>query len=159
MRLWTYHPASFRVDDPNLRIDYTLGDIWNCDSVKTREGYRRALPRLHQLLDGETQFLWCCTGPRQFVRITESIDLVEWELLVPDAQVLSLYRESLWKSILYEGGDHWAELLVSDLSEAGNKDIGALLRVPIEPEWATRREMEPRYPSRPQTAGRGGTDG
>jgi hypothetical protein len=48
MRLWTYHAERFEIDDPRLRIDWTIGRFWNL--TDKRFNYREALPELHKLL-------------------------------------------------------------------------------------------------------------
>ena len=71
-----------------------------------------------------------------------AIDLVEWELNVPDSQVLSLYREDVWEDIYHGRANEWDRLLIHGLDARG-ESIGALVKVPIDPEWATCREMTP----------------
>lgn len=135
MILWTHHPSSFRLDDPNLQIDHTKGKFWNSEQLGFR--YREALPKL-QLLVKTDQFLWCCTTRGCFVRTTEEIDLVEWELDVPASQVLRFHDVQVWEDIVWSRGDDWDSLLIDGAiaDVAADKGIGALVRVPVD-KWAT----------------------
>ena len=144
MIVWTYHPQAFRLTDPNLVIDPTKGEIWNFGAPDRIQRYRRYLPMLQNKL-GTKQFLWCCLEPGQFIRVTPKIDIVEWELNVPDSHVLSLYREDVWEDLYYGRAEEWDKLLIDGLDHAEEK-AGALIKVPIEEAWATCREVQPKYP-------------
>jgi len=97
--VWTHHPHAFPLTAPDLVIDPTKGDNWNAKDPVYRDRYRRILRQLQELL-GTTQFLWCCMEQGEFVRTTEEVDLVEWELDIPESHVTSLYRENVWEDLL-----------------------------------------------------------
>lgn len=140
MIVWTNHPKAFPICSPDLVIDYKLGHYWR----DNHGHYRDVLPKLHRLL-GETQFLWCVTTlNKPFQRMSEDIDLVRWELDVPSSQVLALYREDAWNALFNGESTDWRSLIVDAVGER----IGAFVRVPIEPAWATRQEIPVRYPKR-----------
>jgi len=122
MKVWTHHPSAFRIDDPNVVIDWTLGTYW-----RTMPGYREALPILQRLLR-EDQFLWCCTKRGQFIRTTEDIDLVEWELTVNETDVLAYYHEPTWEELIRSRGD-WKSLLLPGPCQ----DAGILAKCPPRP--------------------------
>ncbi len=146
MKLWTYHPSTFTVDDPNGKIDSKRGTYWNDESLQ----YRTALPQLQQLL-GTDQFLWCCTTTGCFVRTTEEIDLVEWELDVPTSEILAFYRVSVWEDIVHGRSAVWANLFIDNLSEveAANRDVGVWIRFPLISGSVTRcAPLPPLYPKR-----------
>lgn len=144
MKLWTYHPSNFRLDDPNVKIDPTKGMYWNDESLQ----YQKVLPKLQQLL-GTDQFLWCCTIPDCFDRMTEDDDLVEWELVVPIAEILSFHSVPVWEDIVHGRGCAWDSLVIGDLTEqeAGKKEVGAWLRFPLKPDSIERfGHLYPLYP-------------
>ncbi len=144
MNLWTYHPSTFRLDNPDAKIDSTQGVYWNEDSLQ----YRKVLPRLQQLL-GTDQFLWCCTTPGCFVRTTEEIDLVEWELVVPNSEIVAFYSVPVWEDIIYGRSSAWDDLVLEGLTEqrAATKDVGAWIRFPLRPDSITRfGPLPPLYP-------------
>ena len=70
MKLWTYHPLTFRLNDPNGKIDPTKGMCWGNSSLR----YGQALPRLHELL-GTDQFLCLLLRLRHFTRAHRAQDL------------------------------------------------------------------------------------
>ena len=151
MKLWIYHPACFRVDDPNLQLDHTKGRYWNSPDLNLRKRYREILPKLHDLL-GTRQCLWCCTVRGLFVRMTEDDDLVEWELRVPFSQVLAFYSIPLWEDLIYTRTDTWDGLILEQLgeAEAEHKDIGALVQFhQLHPGWITcHGPPKPLYPKK-----------
>jgi hypothetical protein len=139
MQLWTHHPSSFRVDNPQLEVDYTKGQYAQPDRAgEIAFQYRKVMPRLHQIV-GTTQFLWCCTKRGRYPKAMEE-DSTEWELNVPLTQVLSFYRVGVWEDILYNRSDDWTHLLIAvgETEPAANDldDLGGLIRVPLEPKWA-----------------------
>ncbi len=133
--VWTNHPSSFPLTSPNLRIDPTTSRHWR-DRL-----YREALPKLHKRLKGETQFLWCLTRPNMFVRVSESIDLVQWELNVSEDMVLTLYREEIWDDLYHQRSEDWGSLFADKLGES----VGVLVRLPIDPSLATCHELPVKY--------------
>lgn len=130
MKLWTHHPSTFRLNDPDQRIDWTRGDYWDTEMGGFR--YLEVLPMLQVRL-GTSQFIWCCTTRGEFIRTSTSIDLVEWELDVPFAEILAFYRSSVWEDILWSRSDNWDGLLLTGLSEAeaATPDVGALVDFPL----------------------------
>lgn len=144
IQLWTHHPTDFPLDDPSLRIDHTRGEFWRMKQRGFR--YRDMLPILSDRL-GTDQFIWCCTKRGKFQRMTEEDDLVEWELNVPAAQVLAVYRVQQWEDIVWSRSDNWEDLIHDfDLADYLGEDVGALVRVPLPARVARRHEMKVRYP-------------
>lgn len=138
MKVWTHHPSTFPITSPDLKVDAT-------QSVYYRSWeYRDAIHELHRHLKGETQFLWCLTTRNTFERHSQSIDLIEWELDVPMSQILAFYREDVWEEIYNGRSKDWAALITSSVSE----NVGALVRVPIDPSWATPHPIPVKYKSR-----------
>ena len=81
--------------------------------------------------------------------MTEKEDLVEWELNVPDAQVLAFYREPVWETLVRDPLSNWDNLIVTDRPVIALKDIGAWVKVPLLREWVTcHGQLEPKYPTR-----------
>lgn len=136
MRLWTHHPSTFQVDDAHETINPKLGEYWK-DSMGPDFRYREALRKLQKLVRTR-QFLWCCTV-RGAYPVGETIDCVERELDLPLSEILAFYRETVWLDIVLGRGDDWDNLLIQGISEeeAADKDIGALVRVPLRPESVT----------------------
>jgi hypothetical protein len=130
IRLWTHHPSGFKINAVDLAIDSTIGKHWRYQEAGFR--YREVLPKLHQLL-GTTQFLWCCTVRGQFIRPTEDIDLVEWELNVPVDQIL-FYDAYIWEDIVRSKSNDWENLFITGKPDAGD-GIHALVLLPLVPTW------------------------
>ncbi len=126
MKLWTYHPSTFRLDDPEARIDPTKGLYWNDTTTR----YRDVLPRLQVLL-GTDQFLWCCTTKGCFIRPSKEIDLVEWELDVPPSEILAFYSVPVWEDIVHGRSEAWDNLVIKNV-QAANKDVDAFVRFPLK---------------------------
>lgn len=146
MKLWTHHPDKFKVDDPDLMIDHTKGGYWHHEEKGFR--YRDVLPVLVKRI-GTDQFLWCCTVRGEFERVSEDVDLVEWELDIEYSQILAFYNVPIWDDLVSSRNDEW-ENLVLDTGEA-DQNVGALVRVPLGPTTATRiGPLEVKYPKRNQ---------
>ena len=141
VKLWTYHPSTFRIDDPQLSVDYMRGKYWQDDSHGFR--YREVLPILCELL-GTTNFVWCCTARGKMQKMTSDEDLVEWEISLPMSNVLKFYSELVWDKIIWGKSDDWQPLFVSDIKPSG--DLGALVKVPLLPEVAfCHGQVKPKY--------------
>jgi len=142
MQLWTHQPTGFQIDSASLVIDPARGQYWSCQIVGSR--YRDVLPKLQELV-GASQFLWCCTVPGQFVRVTEQMDLVEWELNVPESQILRCIRASVWEAIVRGESDDWENLFRVGAPVAGI-DIHVLVRVPLPAGTArSHGQLRPLY--------------
>lgn len=137
MKVWTHHPGTFPLTAPNLIVDASRSIYYR--SLQ----YRSAIHELHRRLQGETQFLWCLTSRNTFQRHCESIDLIEWELDVPNTQILTLYREDAWENIYHGRSSDWDALFTETVAE----NVGALVRVPIAPSWATPHWIPVKYPT------------
>ena len=155
MQLWTHHPSDFRVNDPDLVVDYTKG-MYAQPSMQGINGFRycNVMPKLHTRV-GTTQFLWCCTERGCYERVTEDVDkdLLKWELNVPLTQILHFHRVSVWEDIVWSRSDDWQDLLieVGETERAANdlSDVGALVRVPLNRKWATCHGLlQPMYSNR-----------
>ena len=133
--LWTHHPSNFCVDDPELVIHHTRGQYWQ-SSMGEGFRYGEVLSMLIERI-GSDQFLWCCTVRGEFIRTTEEIDLVEWELNVPPPQVFSFFLTSVWEDLVWNRGNDWERLLINGPVEEGSEDVGALVRVPVEAKCVT----------------------
>ena len=151
MKLWTHHPSDFLVDDRTLQLDHTKGGYWNSPDPDLRKRYREILPKLHDLIETD-QCLWCCTVRGLFERMTEDVDLVEWELRVPFSQVHRFYSIPLWEDLIYTRTDSWDGLFLEELgeAEAEHKDVGALVQFhAFHPDWITcHGPPEPEYPKK-----------
>jgi hypothetical protein len=127
MKLWTYHPITFRPDDPNVEIDPSKGMCWSMKSLR----YREVLPRLHQLL-GTDQFLWCWTTKDDFTRTSKEITImVEWELDVPLSEIWAFYSVPIWDDIVSGKSEAWETLVVPKEGAVANKDLAAWIRFPL----------------------------
>jgi hypothetical protein len=122
MKLWTYHPITFRPDDPNGTIDHTRGMYWG------KQRYRETLLRLRELL-GTDQFLWCWTtrGSRSSMEIL----LHEWELDVPLCEILAFYSVPIWEDIFNDRGEAWDCLLVENAEAVADENLAAWVRFPL----------------------------
>lgn len=141
MRLWTFQAGSVQVNTPGLRIDPTLGEYWNNPNENVRQNYRAVLPKLHRHL-GTDQFLWCWTVRDQYIS-DPSDGKIGWALNIPRLEIIIFYRMDIWESIFWKGAAaeerDWKALFV-DLppEQLTTSEFGALVLLPIEPEWAKR---------------------
>ena len=151
MQLWTYHPSDFRVDDPDLVVDYTKGKYAEPSSQVNGFRYREVATKLHKRV-GTTQILWCFVERGRYVRVTEDVDkdVMEWELNVPLTQILAFYRVSVWEDIIWSRNDEWEHLVIAvEIEPPASRlsDLGALVRVPLSREWTTcHGHLPPKYP-------------
>jgi signal peptidase I len=101
---------------------------------------------------GTNQFLWCCTLRGMFIRPSEEIDLVEWEISAPPAKILAYISSPVWEDLVWNKSDKWDGLIVMEPPALGHKDIHALVSIPLLPGCArcygllrpqyTREQME-----------------
>jgi hypothetical protein len=75
--------------------------------------------------------LWCCTVPDSWFLI-ESRPVDVWELNVADSQIVGFIRESVWDAILKGRGDEWASVIVAERPIQPDKNITALVLLPLE---------------------------
>lgn len=144
MKLWTFHPSNFRLDDPTPSIIHELGKYWGS---QTTPRYAAVLQRLHQLL-GNDQILWCYTLKDNHWHF-DGVDEIEWELNVPFSQIEALYDVQLWENILYGRNEDWDNLILDRLTaeSAANECVGALVKWPLPPEYVQcLGAPRPRYP-------------
>lgn len=134
MQLWTYHPAGFAVDNLPLPIDPAKGRHWNEPSLM----YKAAVQALFQKI-GTDQFLWCCSVRDAFPPISYATDPIEWELNVPEVQILAFISEPVWDDILKGRRDDWEGVIVTDRPIEPKGQLSALVRVPLPREWVTLR--------------------
>src|SRR5713101_762581 len=132
MQFWTHHPTGFQVDAVGLVIDSTKGQYWHCTRPRFR--YCEVLPKLHKVV-GTDQFLWCNTIRGQYKRWTEGMDLAEWELNVPESQVIAFIRQSVWEDIVWSKNDDWEKIIIEGKPGA-DADLLGLVLVPVLPKWA-----------------------
>jgi len=132
MQLWTHHPTGFQVDYADIVIDPTKGRYWRDETPGLR--YRDVLPKLQKLV-GTAQFLWCFT----IRELPENTDLVEWELNVPESQILRFLQSWVWEEIVWTNRADWHNLFVDGRPTAG-KGIHALVSVPLPSAWVKRHE-------------------
>lgn len=79
--------------------------------------------------------------------VSEPSDSVEWEIELPLSEVI-LYSVPVWEDIVWSRADNWDSLLLNGLSEseAANKSVGALVRLPLPDGCLTRHgQLPPRY--------------
>jgi hypothetical protein len=133
MKLWTYHPSDFPVDEAKY-VDWTRGYWWNQnDDPHLRERYRVVLPEFQKLV-GEKQFIWCCTtAVNNLNTMNFSADCIEWEIVVPLTSVLRFYDNEIWEGIVRDEHDNWGSLFLTGLSEATAADqrVGAVAYFPV----------------------------
>jgi len=128
MKLWTHHPSSFRVETLLDPIDPKQGQYWNYQERNFR--YREMAPMLWNLL-GTDQFLWCCTLRGVFVRPTEDVDLMEWEINAPPCRIIAYISSPIWENLVWSKSDSWDGLVAKNPPRLGHKDIHALVSVPL----------------------------
>ena len=149
MKFWTHHPSDFLLDIPGLRIDPLQGYYWSVQDNNFR--YREMARRLWEIV-GTDQLLWCFTLRGGFIRPSEDVDLVEWEIDAPPAKVIAFIRASLWEDLVWSRTDSWDGLFVDEPPTQGHKDIHALVSIPLPsgcvnchgqlPAQYTREQME-----------------
>jgi hypothetical protein len=136
MQLWTYQPLGFCIDDLELIVNPKLGSYWN-DECWIRPRYREMLPKLIRML-GTDQFLWCCTAYYTWFSIPGR-PVEEWELNIPESQILAFIREPIWGGILRGDDRDLASIIVAERPVQPGMNITALVRVPLLTEWVTCR--------------------
>jgi hypothetical protein len=137
MRLWTYHPPDFRLDDPGCAgIDPSRGPYWN---DATLPGYKSALTALQALLRIDHSPLWCYTCAGCWSRHLPDPSRVEWLLDVPAVQVLAFVREPLWDAILQGRGGDLRDAVFTAAPERLDANTTALVRFPLLPECRLTR--------------------
>lgn len=122
MNLWTYHPITFRPDNPNGTIDHTRG------MCRGKERYPEVLRRLQDLL-GTDQFLWCWTTRGS--RSSHGILFYEWELDVPLSEILAFYSVPVWEDIFNGRAEEWERLLVENTRAVADENVAAWVRFPL----------------------------
>jgi hypothetical protein len=134
MQLWTHHPSDFPLDAADLVINPARGIHWQDERRNFR--YRERLHAL-QLLLGTSQFLWCFTTRGGFTRYEESQDLVEWELDIPRSQIITFFSGPVWEDLIWGRSGDWTKLFIEDSAVRPDRDIQALVRVPLPRGVAT----------------------
>lgn len=86
-----------------------------------------ALTKLRKMLGIDQWPLWCCTVPGVWLPI-ESFPVDEWELNIPDSQIVAFIRELPWHAILKGTGDDWEKVIVTERPIQPDKFISALVR-------------------------------
>ena len=132
MQLWTLHPEELRIDDPDLVIDSSLGMYWNNPNEGLRTRYREVLP-LFQDQIGTDQLLWCCVERHKFT-LGRKVEIIEWELSIPDNSKARLFETQIWADILYSKTDDWDDLFVENIP-TDLKGISAVALLPLEENW------------------------
>jgi predicted HNH restriction endonuclease len=144
IRLWTYHPSTFNVDAPDLYVDHTLGKYWRHEETGFR--YREVLPIFCAKI-GTDQFLWCCQKRHCIVRMSEGMDVVEWELNIPSTDAIRFYRWEVWEKLIRSKTDDWSNLWVDDQSQAAADEIEPVVLLPLQPAWIRTHGPAPvKYP-------------
>ena len=131
MQLWTRRPSSFRIDAIDLWVDPKQGQYWKDEGKNFR--YREVAPMLWELVKTD-QFLWCCTLPRMFIRATEEVDLVEWEINTPPAKVIAYISSPVWENLVWSRSNSWDGLIINHTVTLGHKDILASCPSPLPPD-------------------------
>jgi hypothetical protein len=66
-----------------------------------------------------------------FVRPTEDVDLVEWEISAPPGKLLAYISSPVWEDLIWSRSDCWDGLVIDSTPTLGDKDIHALVLVPL----------------------------
>jgi hypothetical protein len=140
MQLWTHHPSTFRLDLPDAKVYPERGDHWQMEAKGFR--YPQIARKLWQVI-GTNQFLWCCTSRGGFVRTTEAIDLVEWEIAAPPSTILAFINAYRWEDLVWSRSDDWNGLILQRAPSRGDRAIHALVAVPLPPGAANCRGQLP----------------
>lgn len=91
MMLWTYHSPDFSLTAG--RIDHAKSDYF-----RTIPTVPKAYRRLWKLVK-TSNIIWCYTRQKSRCAKTGS-DKLEWNLEVPDSEILTLVDEFIWNRIL-----------------------------------------------------------
>ena len=127
-RLWTYQSVGHLITGP---IDPTNGYFWNAEDYLPR--YREAENFIFEKFN-TNQFLWCCTVSDCWP-ITNYQEYCEWELNVPESQILAFIRESIWDPILRGEPENLENVFVTGRPIIPHRDISALVKAPPSPKW------------------------
>lgn len=142
MKIFTHHPRDFRLDGPPDYFDPKQGSYW-----RDSPAYREALPLLQKRV-GTDNFLWFEVVPTH-ERMTESHDLVRWELEIPFGEILAfIHEDGNWTSLFGKSPNvDWSKLLAkpSEAEVIDNPKYCCLVRYPVI--GAVMCEMRPKYPS------------
>jgi hypothetical protein len=131
MQLWTYHPPEFRINDHRTGpIDPSRGVYWKDSTLR----YRQGLLELCKVLKINTFPLWCKTS-RTWRLVDPLNPPTEWELNVPESEILCFIRESAWDgAIRHPAGDFdWDSILLTELP-APCDDVSAVVGFPLAAE-------------------------
>lgn len=143
MQLWTHHPSSFRLDELDLQIEPEQGQYWNHEAKNFRY---REIARMLWSSVGTSQFVWCCTLRGMFIRPSEDVDLVEWEINAPPAKIIAYVSSPVWEDLVWNRSDTWDGLILKEPPTLGHKDIHALVSVPLPPGCVTcHGQLRPQY--------------
>src|SRR6266446_6557293 len=127
-RLWTYQTIGHSITGP---IDPSKGQYWKEQDYLPR--YREAVSFIFKKFNTD-QILWCCTIPDCWRR-TGFEDRCEWELNVPESQILAFVRESIWEPILKGGQGNLENVFITAGVIVPDRDISALVQAPPLPRW------------------------
>jgi hypothetical protein len=87
-----------------------------------------------------------------FIRASENVDLVEWEINAPPAKIIAYISSPVWEDLVWNRSDCWDGLILKEPPTLVHKDIHALVSVPLPsgsvkchgqlPPQYTREQME-----------------
>jgi hypothetical protein len=138
MRLWTYHPVEFRLDDCRITaIDPSKGPYWNDPSFC----YEAALRKLCRLLGAKPFPLWCFTAPGCWV-VTDGATLtLEWELEVPESHILGFVKAVPWHDFIrapFDDADDFSGIIIAERPIKPEPYTSAVVRFPLSSECRVR---------------------
>jgi hypothetical protein len=112
MKLWTYHPATLKVDDRNSPgIDPALGTYWRSASLQ----YEESLKKLCDLIGVAKYPLWCYTTRRPCPLVSDpTVVTMEWALEGPESAVLAYIRAPVWDAIVRGKSAEWGEVMIAE---------------------------------------------
>ena len=142
MKVWTSHPGSLNLVDPNLVLDASKGRYF----YDTRYGLRYAdmRSRLVHLLPTD-QFLWCVTNQENISCPEDAPGSLEWELDIDPGKVLGfINRSSLGRRSFTGEDEDWNQLFVNP---PDGPDTGVNVLVPF-PHHQIKRNGLARPPRR-----------
>lgn len=133
MQLWTYHPTTFRLDDPGITcIDPTCSVYWHDPALR----YREALQALRDTLGLDAFPLWCHTARRDQANLQDRP--LEWELAVPIPDILAFIHETAWDAVLRRTASLDLAGVIVEPPTTPDPFVSALVHFPVASHFLVR---------------------